>query len=350
MKKYASIVVILIIVVLAHIFFLRPLISQRPEAKPEAREPQAEKVPEISPPTYKTASKNPRFGKLFDYRKAVWGDKLPVANCKMVKTGILADLDTHKVLWAKNPRTEVPIASMTKMMTLLLAFEAMDERPGLDLDTPVKVTRAAYRIGGSQVYLDPKETHPFGELLKSMAVKSANDSAYLVGEYVGNGSMELFVSRMNKRAYELKMASTNFVNVHGLTIDKKSSTSCPEGLTILAENLLQYPILIEWTSTREGYFRPEGDKNRQFMTNTNKLLGKCTGVDGIKTGYTKDAGFCITASCLRGGKRLVAVVTGFKSAKLRNDFVAKLLAWGYQKAFEPETKSAGTKPQIPAPK
>jgi D-alanyl-D-alanine carboxypeptidase (penicillin-binding protein 5/6) len=355
MKKYASIVIILIVVVLAHIFFLKPLIFPETEPKPEAAKPQVTEAPELVPDTYKHPSKNPLFGKFFDYRKAVWDDKLPVPNVEMAKTGILVDLDTHKVLWAKNPRTEAEIASMTKMMTLLLAFEAMDKRSDLDLDTPVKVTRGAYKIGGSQVYLDPRETHPFGELLKTMAIKSANDSAYLVGEYVGNGSMALFVSRMNKRAYELKMPSTNFENAHGLTIDKKFSTSSPEGLAILAENLLQYPLLLEWTSTKEAYFRPEGHKARQFMTNTNHLLGKCTGVDGLKTGYTRTAGYCITASCLRGGKRLVAVVTGFppppaKGSRLRNNFVAKLFDWGYKRAFEMEAKPEKAKKKTPAQK
>lgn len=349
MKKYVSIGVILGVVILAHIFFLRPLLFPPPEVKPEAPVPQVKEAPEIVRETYKKSSGNPLFGRFFDYRQAVWGDKLPVANCKMAKAGILVDLDTHKVLWAKNPRNEVPIASMTKMMTLLLAFEAMDERPDLDLDTPVKVTPAAAGIGGSQVYLDIRETPPFGDLLRTMAIKSANDSAHLVGEYVGNGSMALFIKRMNERAYELKMPSTNFVNVHGLTgSDKKDSTSSPEGLAILAERLLQYPLLIQWTSTRQDYFRPEGDKNRQLLTNTNRLLEKCPGVDGLKTGYTSAAGFCITATCQRGGKRLVAVVTGFTSGKLRNEFVKKLLDWGYQQAFDMEMKAEKPKEKTPA--
>ena len=337
MKKYVTIVVILVVVILAHIFFLSPLISSKP-AKKQEEKPQATIKPVRK--TSIVASRNPHFGKFFDYRKAVWNNKLPIAGCKQLQGGILVDLDTHKVLWAKKPRIGVPIASMTKMMTLLLAFEALDKRTDLDLNTPVKVSSGAAGMGGSQVYLDSQETHPFGELLKTMAIKSANDSAYLVAEYLGDNSMAHFVAAMNRRAYKLKMASTNFVNVHGLTSDDKTdSTSSPEGLAILTEHLLQYPLLMKWTSTKQDSFRPEGNKHRQILTNTNRLLGKCSGVDGIKTGYTRAAGFCVSATCLRGGKRLVAIVTGFKSSKARNAFVDKLFDWGYKKALEIEDLS-----------
>jgi len=259
MKKYLTIIVILIVVVLAHIFFISPLISSKPEIKPQAISPQIIVEPDAPVrKTYKIASRNPYFGKFFDYRKAAWDNKLPLTGCKQARTGILIDLDTHKVLWAKNPRKGVPIASMTKMMTLLLALEALDKRSDLELDTPIKVTIGAAGMGGSQVYLDSKETHPFGELLKTMAIKSANDSAYLVAEYLGDNSMAHFIAAMNRRAYKLRMPSTNFINVHGLPGDNKMhSVSSPEGLAILAEQLLQYPLLIKWTSTKHAYFRSE---------------------------------------------------------------------------------------------
>ena len=339
MKKYVTIIVILVLVILAHIFFIKPLISAGKESKkqnePEQISPQI--IVESRKKTYKVASGNPHFGKFFDYRKAVWGNNLPLSGCKQAHSGILVDLDTHKVLWAKNPRQGVPIASMTKMMTILLAFEALDKRTDLELDTPVKVSPGAAGMGGSQVYLDVKETHPFGELLKTMAIKSANDSAYLVAEYLSGGNMARFISDMNKRAYKLKMPSTNFVNVHGLPGNNNTdSASSPEGLVILAEQLLQYPQLLKWTSTKQDYFRPEGSKARQMLTNTNRLISQCPGVDGLKTGYTRAAGFCVTATCLRGGERLVAVVSGFKTSAARNAFVSKLLDWGYTRASELE--------------
>ena len=336
MKKNIIVIVILIIILAALIFFVRPLLSSPPEPKPLLPIPQII-VESEGQKTYKVASKNPRFGKLFDYRKAIWDNKLSLAGCKQAYTGILVDLDSHKVLWAKYPRKAVPIASMTKMMTLLLAFEALDSRSDLDLETALPVTPDAAGMGGSQVYLDVKEIHPFGELLKTMAIKSANDSAYLVGEYIGGNSMAHFISAMNKRAYKLRMPSTKFVNAHGLPGNNQdNSVSSPEGLAILAEQLLQYPLLLRWTSTKQDYFRPEGDKSRQMLTNTNRLTGTCSGVDGLKTGYTRAAGFCVTATCLRGGKRLVAVVSGFKSSKARNAFVSKLFNWGYRRALELE--------------
>jgi D-alanyl-D-alanine carboxypeptidase (penicillin-binding protein 5/6) len=351
MKKYATVVIILILVILAHIFFIKPLISEKTEKKAEAPASSVTQpvkndasTPAKKEPVrklFKHPSKNPLFGKFYDYRKAVWDDKLPVPGSKQAQSGILVDLDTHMVLWAKEPRQGRPIASMTKMMTLLLAFEAMDKRDDLDLDTPVKVTSKAAGMGGSQVYLDVRETHPFGELLKAMAIKSANDCACLVGEYISGGNLPEFIAAMNRRAYKLRMASTDFVNPHGLPDrNKKDSTSSPEGMAVLAEHLLQYPLLIKWTSTIHEYFRPKGSKGCQFLTNTNhKLLKQCSGVNGLKTGYTKAAGFCVTATCLRGSRHLVAVVTGFKSQRNRTAFVKRLLDWGYRRSASLKTPS-----------
>jgi serine-type D-Ala-D-Ala carboxypeptidase (penicillin-binding protein 5/6) len=341
MKRYIALIIIGALLGLAYVFFIKHLIPTPRKTRPKQTIPQIIVEPDNpAHKTYKIASKKPHFGKLFNYRKAIWDNKMPVKGCKQARTGILVDIDTHKVLWAKDPREGVPIASMTKMMTLLLAFEALDIRSDLDLDTPIKVSHGAAAMGGSQVYLDAKETHLFGELLKTMAIKSANDSAYLVAEYLADNSMAHFIAAMNKRAYKLRMPSTHFVNVHGLTSDSKTnSTSSPEGLAILSEQLLQYPLLVKWTSTKQDSFRPEESKHYQILTNTNRLLGKCRGVDGIKTGYTRAAGFCITASCLRGGKRLVAVVSGFKSSAARNAFVNKLFDWGYTRALELENST-----------
>ena len=130
-------------------------------------------------------------------------------------TGILVDPATRKVLWAKNADKAVPIASMTKMMTLLLAEEAIAAGK-VTRDTPIRVTVAAYKIGGSQVWLDPKETFPLRELIKTIAVKSANDSAYLVGEFLGGGSMAAFIEAMNARAKALGLPHTRFYDAHGL--------------------------------------------------------------------------------------------------------------------------------------
>jgi D-alanyl-D-alanine carboxypeptidase len=270
--------------------------------------------------------------KFFRYKDAIDGNIPCIALSSEATSGILVDLDSRNVLWAKNPREAEPIASMTKMMTLLLAFEAMQKRPEITLETMVQVTPLSSKIGGSQVYLDPKESFPLGELLKTIAIKSANDSAYLVADFLSGGDVAGFVNKMNERAKQLKMPSTTFVNPHGLPNESgENSKSSPEGMAILAEQLLEYPQLLTWTTKVYDSFREKNNKSYQVITNTNKLVRDCAGVNGMKTGYIRVSGFCITVTCVRGGKRLVAVVTGYKSSNDRNLAVRKLLDWGYRR-------------------
>jgi D-alanyl-D-alanine carboxypeptidase (penicillin-binding protein 5/6) len=299
--------------------------------------PAAEETAAAPPPLQETVKKhaNPLFGTHFIYRYAVQGNLPAVPETAEVRAGFLVNLNTRQVLWTKNPREGYPIASMTKMMTLLLAAEAMAKNPALNHDTPVKVTLASSKVGGSQVWLDPRETFPFGELLKAVAIKSANDAAYLVAEYVNEGDVAGFVGRMNQRARELRMPSTAFVNPYGLKADDgKNSVSSAEGMAILAEYLLEYPDIMELCSTRLATFRPDGARGQLQLTNTNRLLGQCPGVDGLKTGYIKESGYCITVTCLRGDKRMVAVIIGAPSISKRNTAVRKLLDWGYRRDVE----------------
>jgi D-alanyl-D-alanine carboxypeptidase (penicillin-binding protein 5/6) len=213
----------------------------------------------------------------------------------------------------------------------------------VSLDTPVKVSTASYKIGGSQVWLDPKETFPLSELLKTVAIKSANDSAYLVAEFIGNGDVSFFVQKMNDKAKEIKMPETNFSNPHGLP--EKSSAddnkSSPEGLAILAEYLLEYPLAVKWASTPQDVFR-KGTNKPLILHNHNSLVKNCAGVDGMKTGYIKRSGYCTTVTCKRGSRRLVAVVTGFplntRRGRERDNFVRKLLDWGYKRANQLDSK------------
>ncbi len=339
MKKVVTFSLILVVIVLLHVLLIR-LFFNKEEQQPPAT--QGEMVSVASTENVNVATKdpapllryrqpttNPLFGRYFTYGNTVWGD-IDIPGSKEVRTGILVNLDTRRVLWAKKPRVGTPIASMTKMMTLLLAFEELERNHDLSLETPVNISPAAHKVGGSQVYLDPRETHQLGELLKTVAIKSANDSAYQVAEFVGSGDVNGFVAAMNHRARQLLMANTNFVNPHGLPgSNGQESTSSAEGMAILAERLLEYPQVMEWTATYHSGFRPENSPHYQLLTNTNRLVRDCPGVDGIKTGYIKASGFCVTASCLRNGKRLIAVVTGFKTHKARNSFVSKLFDWGY---------------------
>lgn len=245
-----------------------------------------------------------------------------------LKSGILVEIPSGKVYWKNDSKTPVPIASMTKMMTALIAFESIDQRTEITLDTVIPVSNAAARIGGSQVWLDPRESFTLRELLISIMVKSANDSSYLVGEYLYNGNIHAFVAKMNERAKELGMTDTKFLNSNGLPEGLYSNQASCEDLVYLAHELMAHPEALEWASIRQATFRPNAEKPT-MMTNHNGLIGKVNGVDGLKTGYTKRAGFCITATCIRDGRRFIAVATGFPSANERNDFVSDLFEWAY---------------------
>lgn len=343
MKTSRLIAVIIVVILAIHVVAIglfyykgRKNAGEAPTPDPGVTtpEPQAETVPPPPEPEVRKPV-NPLFGTHFIYRNAIQGNLPAVPETSEIRAGILVNLNTRQVLWSKNPRQGYPIASMTKMMTLLLAAEAMERNPKLDRDTPVKVTLAASKIGGSQVWLDPRETFPLGELLKAVAIKSANDAAYLVAEYINDGDVAGFVGRMNRRARELRMPSTAFVNPYGLKAeDGKNSISSAEGMAILAEYILEYPDIMALCSTRAAKFRPDGAKGQLQLTSTNHLLNRCSGVDGLKTGYIKESGYCITVTCLRGGKRMVAVVMGSPSSAKRNAAVAKLLDWGYKRDTE----------------
>ena len=333
-NKSLTVILILLVIIAIHAvilyFVFKKDHKETPPVNPKETSQAAEKKnAEAEKKTKK--HENPLFGKFFTYRNAVNGNIPALPESKNATSGILVDLGTRNVLWAKNPRKAVPIASMTKMMTILLTIEAVDNG-AITMDTPIKVTGASMKIGGSQVYLDPKETFPLKELLKSVAIKSANDSAYLIAEYLGNGDVAMFVENMNKRARELKFPSTRFFNPHGLPEDnpEHDNVSSPEALAFLSEHLLEYPQVMQWASTWSEPFREKGNPHYQIMTNHNHLINECPGVDGMKTGWIKRSGFCTTVTCKRAGKRLVAVVTGFQSRKERDAFVKKLLDWGYR--------------------
>jgi serine-type D-Ala-D-Ala carboxypeptidase (penicillin-binding protein 5/6) len=293
------------------------------------------------PQVKRTESKTLTFpinkpAKPFTYKYADWGDISSLPMSKLARTGILVNIDTGNVLWAKKCRTPVPIASMTKMMTILLVMEEIKNNPDFSLNTEIQVTNEAYRIGGSQVYLDPREKFTVKQLLKTVIIKSANDSAYLLAQYIGNGDVHSFVAKMNKKAKQIGMPNAHYSNPDGLP-EKYSSNdnkATAEGLVFLAERLLQFPLVVKDAQTKLAYFR-EGSKKPTMLINTNKLVRSgFTGITGMKTGYIRRSGFCLTATCERNSQRLVAVVTGFKSSKDRDKFVKQLLNWGYKRNSE----------------
>ncbi len=310
-----------------------PVTKTPPEQTPEApQQPSAAPAPQTQTPSTVAAPANPARPTLalpsadYDFSSAVTTIGLPKeTGCA---TGILVDPVTRKVLWAKSADKAVPIASMTKMMTMLLAEE--DLASGIvSRDTIIPVSRAAHEIGGSQVWLDPRESFPLQELLKAVAIKSANDAAYLVGEYLGRGDIGAFVARMNKRAKELGMKHTQFYETHGLgDSQKRNNTASAHDMILLGEALLAFPNAMELAGTRMETFR---NGKLELKNHNNLVFNRVPGVDGLKTGYTNASGFCVTISCKRNGRRLLGCVTGYKSAKERDAFCRALLDWGYTK-------------------
>ncbi len=282
---------------------------------------------------YRVPSANPNFGKPFDFSKADRSN-MPLRLVPNLKewngTGIIVDMDTRQVLWAKDPHKSVPVASMVKMMTMLLVAEELERDPELTLDTKIPITRSAIDTlpeRSGLLWLVPgKEEFTVRELLLGVAVKSANDAATQLAEKVG-GSVSAFVERMNKRAGELGMKSTTFLNPCGLTDkQRRNSKSSAADMVILGERLLEYPFLMEMCSTKQSAIRD----GKTVFTTTNKLIAPhYPGVDGLKTGYIRAAGSCLTFSVLRNNRRIVGCVTGFTHSKDRDYFCRRLIDWAY---------------------
>lgn len=303
-------------------------------------------VPAVQPVPLRLTKKYPPLTYTYS-----WSGNIPeLPRSRGARAGILVDVDTGRVLWNKRAQESFQIASMTKVMTTLLAYEdILSGRKGVTLQTPVKVTYAAQRIGGSQVWLDTTETFTMEELLKAVSIKSANDAAYLVAEYLGGGNVYAFVSRMNRRARELGMHRTRFFNAHGLPgkTAKNDNVSSPEDMVFLAQKTLNFPQLMKWASTVKTHFRKPGSRGHIVMVNHNNLLpGRrypANGVDGLKTGIINRSGYCVTVTCLRGGHRMIAVVMGYDSARNRDLFVRQLLDWGYARRDNPAEGLAQTR-------
>ena len=240
-------------------------------------------------------------------------------NCR---AAILIEQGSGRVLYEKNADERVPIASITKVMTLLLAFEAVHDGR-LTMETPVPVSEHAYHMGGSQIWLEPGEHFTLDEMIKAICVSSANDAAVAVAELVG-GSEPAFVEQMNARAASLGMEQTSFRNACGLDAEGHLSTArdvAAMSRTILntCPEVLHYTGI--WTDTLRG--------GATQLINTNKLLRRYEGITGLKTGTTGGAGVCISASAARDGLRLVAVILGAPSSKDRFEAAAALLDYGF---------------------
>ncbi len=242
-----------------------------------------------------------------------------------VTAALLMDAATGEVLYELNPHAQHPPASMVKMMVALIVMEKVREG-SLKLEEPITVSARAAKIGGSQVYLKEGEVFSLEELMKAMMIHSANDASVAIAETVA-GSVEAFVDLMNLKAKELGLNDTVFHSVHGLPPGKgqQMDLSSAYDLATLGRLLTQEPKILEWTSTVEEPFR-----GGQFILyNTNKMLSRFRGMDGIKTGYIRESGFCITATAARDGTRMIAVVLGAASNAVRTAETTRLLSLGF---------------------
>ena len=235
---------------------------------------------------------------------------------------ILIDEDSGTVLYEKNADDRRPIASITKVMTLLLTFEAL-EAGKIHLDDFVPVSEHAYHMGGSQIWLEPGEQMTLDDMLKAICISSANDAAVAVAEYVG-GSETAFAQQMNTRAAELGMTNTHFSNACGL--DEEGHLSSARDVALMSREILLHHAEVRnycsiWMDTLRG--------GATQLVNTNKLLKSYSGITGLKTGTTGKAGVCISASAERNGLRLIDVVLGADSGKERFAAATALLDYGF---------------------
>ena len=235
---------------------------------------------------------------------------------------VLIDEDSGTVLYEKNADERRPVASITKVMTLLLTFEAL-QAGKISLTDIVPVSEHAYHMGGSQIWLEPGEQLTLQEMLKAICISSANDAAVAVAEFVA-GSEPAFVDAMNARAAALGMTATHFANACGL--DEEGHLSSARDVAVMSrEMLLHHPEVREYCTVWMDTLR--GGKTQ--LVNTNKLLKSYPGITGLKTGTTGKAGVCITASAERDGLRLIAVVLGASSGKERFEAAKTLLDYGF---------------------
>lgn len=239
---------------------------------------------------------------------------------------ILIDVNSGKTIYEKNSDEKLYPASMTKMMGMLLVLDAINNHK-LSYDKIVTISLEASKMGGSQVFLEMGEKLTVDELFKCVAIASANDAMYALAEIV-SGSEKLFVNEMNKKAKSLGMNNTNFANTTGF--DDPNHYSCPKDMSILAKELLQNyeEDVIKYTSLKEGYIR-ENTNEPFWLVNTNRLLGDYEGIDGLKTGFTQDAGFCLTSTAKRDNLRLVSVVMKANNKEMRTRDTIKLLDYGF---------------------
>lgn len=240
------------------------------------------------------------------------------------RSAILMDADSGTVIFEKNSHQKLPPASITKIMTMLLVMEAIDEGR-LRMSEKVRTSDYAASMGGSQIFLEPGEEMTVEELLKGVALASGNDASVALAEKLG-GSEAHFVALMNKKAAELGMKNTRFVNCNGLPADGHASSAYD--IALMSRELLKYEEITRFTGMYQDYLRKDSPKPF-WLVNTNKLVRFYHGADGLKTGFTSEAKFCLSATARRDNMRLIAVVMGEPNTKTRNAEVSQMFDFAF---------------------
>lgn len=246
------------------------------------------------------------------------------------ESAILVDGNTGQILWQKNAHNRMPPASITKIMTMLLVMEAVDSGRA-SLEDTVTASSYAESMGGSQVYLAVGEKMALEKIMESIAIASGNDASVAAAEFI-SGTEPAFVQNMNRRAQELGMRDTIFYNSTGLPEEGEGNLTTAYDIAIMSRELLKHPKVLDWTSRRVDSIRD----GKFILHNTNSLIGAYPGADGIKTGHTEEAGYCLSATAERNGVRLVSVVMNTESATERTNQTIRLLDLGFN-AFSPQT-------------
>lgn len=255
---------------------------------------------------------------------------------KNAKSAILMDADSGTILYEKNGHEPLPPASITKIMTMLLVMEAL-ERGEIQWNEPVTVSEYAASMGGSQIFLEAGEKMTVEDLMKGVAMASANDASVALAERIA-GSEELFVQKMNERARQLGMKNTRFANSNGLPAPDHYTSA--HDIAIMSRELLKHEEITKYTGKYQDYLRSDTD-NPFWLVNTNKLVRFYEGADGLKTGYTSEAKFCLSATAKRGDFRVIAVVLGEPDTKTRNAEVAAMFNYAFSRYTSLKLYEAG---------
>lgn len=240
------------------------------------------------------------------------------------KSAILIEASTGEIIYEKNSHEKLAPASMTKMMSMLIVVESI-EAGIIDWDQKITVSENASSMGGSQILLETGEQMTVSDLFKGVAVMSGNDAVVALAEAVA-GNVEEFVKMMNDKVKELGLKDTVFKNPHGL--DTANHYSSAYDMAMIAKELVRHEKILEYTSIYEDYLR-KGTDREIWLTNTNKLTRFYPGVDGLKTGYTSEAGYCLTATAKKSSMRLISVAMGEPDSKTRNSEITSMLDYGF---------------------